>query len=48
LIIMGYGPAWQKPSIYGSKPQNGLTQKIIDDPNAPVELKELLGVGGYM
>jgi hypothetical protein len=48
LIIMGYGPAWQKPSVYGVKPQNGLTQKLLDDPNTPEEMKELLGAGGFM
>ena len=48
LIIMGYGPAWQKPSVYGVKPENGLTQKLLDDPNTSEEMKELLGAGGFM
>lgn len=48
LVIMGYGPAWQKPSVYGVKPENGLTKQVLDDPNTPEELKELLGVGGFM
>jgi hypothetical protein len=48
LVIMGYGPSWQKPSIYGTKPENGLTKKVLEDPNTPEELKELLGVGGFM
>lgn len=48
LIIMGYGPAWQKPSVYGVKPTDGLTSKVLKDPNTSEELRELLGVGGYM
>ena len=46
MIILGYGPSWIKPSIYGEKPANGLTAQRL--PEADDELKELLGVSGYM
>ena len=46
LLIVGYGPAWMKPSIYGEKPQDGLTARLLADADA--ETKELLGVAGWM
>jgi ectoine hydroxylase-related dioxygenase (phytanoyl-CoA dioxygenase family) len=46
LLIVGYGPTWMKPSIYGAKPQNGLTAKLLEDADA--ETKELLGLAGWM
>ncbi|HEY8741836.1 MAG TPA: phytanoyl-CoA dioxygenase family protein [Chloroflexota bacterium] len=47
LLILGYGPSWMKPSIYGKKPEQGLTAKLLaDDPDE--ETKELLGVSGWM
>ena len=47
LLILGYGPSWMKPSIYGKKPEQGLTARLLaDDPDE--ETKELLGVSGWM
>ena len=46
LLIIGYGPTWMKPSIYGEKPQNGLTADLLKDADA--ETKELLGLAGWM
>jgi hypothetical protein len=48
LLLFGYGPGWMKPSIYGEKPKDGLTFKLLQDPNLDEESKELLGVAGYM
>jgi ectoine hydroxylase-related dioxygenase (phytanoyl-CoA dioxygenase family) len=48
LIILGYGPAWQKPSIYGVRPSGGLIEHHLKDPDLPEEMRELLGVAGYM
>ncbi len=48
LLLFGYGPAWQKTSIYGEKPKNGLTEKLLQDPNVDEETRELLGVAGFM
>jgi ectoine hydroxylase-related dioxygenase (phytanoyl-CoA dioxygenase family) len=46
LLILGYGACWLRPSIYGDKPENGLTQKLLE--NADAETRELLGAGGWM
>lgn len=46
LLLFGYGPAWMKPAIYGIKPPDGLTTKLLK--NADEETRELLGVAGYM
>jgi hypothetical protein len=48
LLLWSYGPTWQKPSIYGVKPTNGLTAQLLADPNTDEEIRELLGVAGYM
>jgi hypothetical protein len=48
LLLFGYGPAWQKPAIYGVKPENGLTLQMLQRDNLSEEMKELLGVSGYM
>jgi hypothetical protein len=45
LLIMGIGPAWMKGSIYGKKPEDGLTQARLQDADA--ETRELLGVAGF-
>jgi hypothetical protein len=46
LLIQSYGVCWMKPSIYGSKPRNGLTERLGD--GAGEEMRELLGERGYM
>lgn len=46
LIISGYSPAWQKPAIYGRKPDDGLTHDLAR--NGDEETRELLGLAGYM
>ncbi len=46
LLLLGYGPSWMKPSIYGTQPENGLTARLLED--ADEETRELLGVSGYM
>ncbi len=48
LLILGYGPTWMKPSIYGQKPENGLTAQLLANPATDHETRELLGMGGYM
>ena len=48
LLLLGYGPTWMKPSIYGVKPENGLTARLLADPDCDEETRELLGVAGYM
>ncbi|HEX5324633.1 MAG TPA: phytanoyl-CoA dioxygenase family protein [Capsulimonadaceae bacterium] len=48
LLLFGYSPAWQKASIYGEKPKNGLTEKLLADPATDEETRELLGIAGYM
>jgi ectoine hydroxylase-related dioxygenase (phytanoyl-CoA dioxygenase family) len=48
LLLFGYGPGWIKPSIYGRKPQDGLTLKLLEQPDLDEETKELLGVAGFM
>jgi len=48
LLLWGYGPAWQKTSIYGVKPADGLTDRLLADPDLGEETRELLGVAGYM
>jgi hypothetical protein len=35
-----------KPSIYGKKPVNGLTDQLVE--GASEEMRELLGERGYM
>jgi ectoine hydroxylase-related dioxygenase (phytanoyl-CoA dioxygenase family) len=45
LLIVGYGPTWMKPSIFGQKPQDGLTAGLLED--ADEETLELLGLSGY-
>ena len=46
VLLLGYGPCWMKPSIYGQRPKNGLTHKLLAD--ADPETRELLGEAGYM
>ncbi|HTE21159.1 MAG TPA: hypothetical protein VK689_22570, partial [Armatimonadota bacterium] len=46
LLLLGYGPTWLKPSIYGHPPEDGLTKALLK--NADEETRELLGVAGYM
>jgi ectoine hydroxylase-related dioxygenase (phytanoyl-CoA dioxygenase family) len=46
LLIVGYGPTWMKPSIYGEKPRDGLTLRLLEAADA--ETKELLGTAGWM
>jgi len=48
LLLFGYGPAWMKPSIYGTKPENGLTLQLLQRPDLDEETRELLGAAGYM
>ncbi len=48
LLLFGYGPAWQKESIYGVKPAASLTAQLLARPEVDEETKELLGVAGYM
>jgi ectoine hydroxylase-related dioxygenase (phytanoyl-CoA dioxygenase family) len=45
LIIMTYTPTWMKQAPYGTRPQNGLTQALLQEGDE--EVRELLGVGGY-
>ena len=47
LLLFGYGPAWQKPAIYGVKPENGLTEQLLQE-NPDEETRELLGLAGFM
>ncbi|HEV2473243.1 MAG TPA: phytanoyl-CoA dioxygenase family protein [Chthonomonadales bacterium] len=46
LLLFGYGPAWQKASVYGRKPVNGLTSSLLE--SGDDETLELLGMAGYM
>jgi ectoine hydroxylase-related dioxygenase (phytanoyl-CoA dioxygenase family) len=48
LLLFGYGPGWIKPSIYGRKPEDGLTAQLLQQPGLDEETKELLGVAGFM
>lgn len=48
VLILGYCPAWQKSSVYGKKPENGLMTQLLASGEASEEMKELLGVGGYI
>jgi len=48
LLLFGYSPAWMKPSIYGKKPPDGLTVRLLEDPDLDEETRELLGAAGYM
>jgi len=48
LLLFGYGPAWMKPSVYGQKPPDGLTQRLLESREADEETRELLGAAGYM
>ena len=48
LLLLGYGPTWQKTSVYGVKPQNGLTEALLKQEELSDENRELLGVAGYM
>lgn len=48
LLLFGYSPAYMKPSIYGKKPLDGLTQRLQEDPDLSEEMRELLGTAGYM
>lgn len=45
LLILGYAPTWMRSAPYGVKPENGLTQTLLD--GADTETRELLGRGGY-
>ena len=46
LLLLGYGPTWMKQSIYGTRPEDGLTTRLLE--SADAETRELLGVAGYM
>lgn len=46
LLLLGYGPTWLKPSIYGVRPPNGLTRQLLE--HADDETRELLGESGWM
>jgi ectoine hydroxylase-related dioxygenase (phytanoyl-CoA dioxygenase family) len=46
LLLLGYGPTWMQPSIYGVRPANGLTEALRTGPDR--ETRELLGAAGYM
>lgn len=46
LLLLGYGPSWMKPSIYGTRPENGFTAQLLT--TADEETRELLGMTGYM
>lgn len=48
LLLFGYGAAWLKPSIYGQKPADGLTARLLQSPEADEETRELLGAAGYL
>ena len=49
LLLFGYGPCWQKPAIYGEKPPNGLTARLLASPEGKdPETRELLGMAGFM
>mgnify|MGYP001551916483 CR=1 FL=1 len=48
LLLFGYGPCHQKPSIYGKKPEDGLTAQLLQQTGLDEETKELLGVAGFM
>lgn len=48
LLLWGYGPSWLKTSIYGVKPADGLTDRLLAQPDLDEESRELLGVSGYM
>ncbi len=48
LLLWGYSPAWQEQAIYGTKPVDGLTARLVADPNTDEETRELLGAAGYM
>ena len=48
LQMWGYGPARQKTSDYSFKPDDGLTERLLADPNGDEETRELPGVAGYM
>ena len=48
LLLFGYGPAWLKTSIYGTPPKDGLTARLLRQPDVSEETRELLGVSGYM
>jgi hypothetical protein len=46
MVIQSYGVCWMKSAIYGTKPDNGLTQSLGE--HADDETRELLGLQGYM
>ena len=48
LLLFGYSPAYMKPAIYGKKPADGLTAQLLTSGKVPEEIRELLGVAGYM
>lgn len=48
LLLFGYGPTWMKSSIYGQKPADALTQRLLESGEADEETRELLGAAGYM
>jgi hypothetical protein len=48
LLLFGFGPAWMKPAIYGKKPEDGLTVKLLERSDLDEETRELLGIAGYM
>ena len=48
LLLFGYGPAWLKTSIYGEKPEDGLTAQLLRRPDVSEETRNLLGMTGYM
>lgn len=44
LLIFGYSSAWNKQSVYGVRPQNGLTTRLLQNSNVDEETRELLGL----
>ncbi len=48
LLLFGYGPAWMKSAIYGQKPSDALTKRLLESGEADDETRELLGAAGYM
>lgn len=48
LLLFAYAPAYLKGSSVGIQPPDGLSKQLLDDPNASLETRELLGAAGWM
>lgn len=46
LLLTGFFPAWFRESVYGVRPADGITRRMLAD--ADEELRELLGQGGFV